>query len=198
MNKILNATVQDGKITLDINDLLKTIQKDKITGVEYKVEQKPMAFNTKEELDEYIKNNPEATCEGIDTETILSFARDWYGRKLFLKKANLSNADFMHGHFTGAYLMGANFNDAFLRCARFIDATLDDVSFVNANLSNTDFGRAILNGTDFSGANLSLANFTKADLSRAIFIDVDMYNAVYSKNTKFPEGFKIPEGMIKV
>lgn len=138
MNITLNATVQDGKITLDINDLLKLIQQDKLTEVEYEIEPKPMAFDTKKELDDYFKNNPNATCKGVPTEELVAFINKNKGKFLFLKEADLYR---------------------------------------------TDLGGANLYGADLICANLGGAN---------------LWHAYYNDNTKFPEGFTIPEIMIKI
>lgn len=100
------ATVQDGKITFDINDLLKLIQQDKLTEVKCTVEPKAMAFDTKEELDEYVKNNPNATCKGISKEDLLVFIKENIGKYLFLKEAYLLGADLR-----GAYLSEAKYDD---------------------------------------------------------------------------------------
>lgn len=103
MNTTLNAIVQDSKI-----------------------QPKLIAFDTKEELVEYIKNNPQTTYEGIKTETVVEisdFIRKNYGKFLFLG---------------GAYLIG------------------DKLRFVD------------LSGVD------------------------------YSKNTKFLDGFEIPEIMREI
>jgi len=168
----LNATLQDGKITIDINDLLKQIQQNKPTEVEYKVEPKPMApataflqvepkpmaFDTKEELDDYVKNNPNATCEGISTGKLVRFIDRNKSKYLFLKKANLNGAGLYYACLDGAYL--------------------DGVYFYGANLY----------GARLNGANL-----------RGAYVNVrDLFGARYDDNTKFPEGFTIPETMIKI
>ena len=123
-------------------------EQDKITEVEYKIQPKLMAFYTYSKRDDYVKNNPKATCEGIDTKTILDFIKNNIGKYLFLSGADLNGAD----------LSDANLRGADLRYA---------------NLSVAD-----LNGANLSGANLNGAKF--------------------NDKTKFPDGFIIPETMIKI
>ena len=50
MITLTNITIENDKVTLTLEDFLKLIKKDKLTEVEYKVEPKPMAFDTKKEL----------------------------------------------------------------------------------------------------------------------------------------------------
>jgi uncharacterized protein YjbI with pentapeptide repeats len=134
MINITNITIQNDKVTLSLEDFLKLIKQDKLTEVEYKVEPKPMAFNTKQELNDYVKNNPNATCEGISTEKLVNFIYRNKGKFLFLKKANLSGADL-----SGADLWGADLSSANLSGADLSGADLWDADLSGADLSNTRY-----------------------------------------------------------
>jgi len=158
INMTLNATFQDGKITIDINDLLSQIKQGQLTEVEYKVEPKPMAFDTQQELDDYVKNNPNATCEGISTEELVKFIHRNKDTYCFLKEADLGDADLEGADLSGDYLVGA-----------YLDG---------ADLSRVDFGGANLRGADLCYTTL--------------------YDTKYNDKTIFPEGFAIPETMIKI
>ena len=111
INITLNATFQDGKVTFDINDLLKLIKKDKLTEVEYEIEPKAMAFDKIKELNDYVKNNPNATCKGIPTKDLVAFIKENRGKYLFLKDANLRDAILFGADLCGADLRDAEYND---------------------------------------------------------------------------------------
>ncbi len=129
-NITLSATFQDGKITIDINDIFKSIQQDKITEVKYKkVEPKPMAFDTKEELDDYVKNNPYATCFTISTEELLRFIKENQRKYFFLGSADLRDARLGGVNLRGAYLRFARLYNASLYNAILCDANLDGASY---------------------------------------------------------------------
>ena len=183
MNITLNATVQDGKITLDINDLLKLIQQDKLTEVEYEIEPKPMAFDTKKELDDYFENNPNATCKGVPTEELVAFINKNKGKFLFLKDADLRDAD----------LRGAN-----LCFANLCFANLFDANLCFANLCGADLCFANLCGADLCGANLFGADLCGADLCGANLCFANLFDAKYNDKTRFSAFFTIPTIMIKI
>jgi hypothetical protein len=65
-----------------------------------------MAFDTKEELDDYAKNNPNATCKGLPTAELVVFIKANKGKYLFLKEADLRCANLYR-----ANLCGAEYND---------------------------------------------------------------------------------------
>jgi len=111
-NITLNATIQDGKITFDINDLLKLIQPTQEPVVAYKPIPRAMAFDTGIERHEYVKNNPMATCQGILTEELVEFIKNNQSKYFFLKQANLSGADLSGANLRGADLSGANLRGA--------------------------------------------------------------------------------------
>ena len=122
MIKITDITIENDKVTLSLEDFFKLIKQNKPTEVEYKVEPKPMApataflqvepkpmaFDTKEELDDYVKNNPDATCEGLPTEKLVNFIDRNKGKYLFLKKADLRYAYLRCYKLYGADLRGAD------------------------------------------------------------------------------------------
>jgi len=182
MITLTNITFENDKVTLTLEDFLKLIKQDKLTEVECKfepkpmapataflqVEPKPMAFDTKQELEYYVKNNPDATCEGISAEELVRFINGNKYKCLFLKKADLSGADL-----SGAKLIGADLYRAYL---------------LGADLSGANLYRADLSGADLSGADLS-----GADLSGA-----DLLGAKYTGETIFPAGFIMSQKMIKL
>lgn len=84
--------------------------------VEWKPTPQERAFDTKEELDEYVKNNPLATCKGIATKDLVKFIKENRNKFVFLKEANLRFAD----------LSGANLRFANLRFADLRDAKYDN------------------------------------------------------------------------
>jgi hypothetical protein len=108
---------------------LKDKEQHRATNVECKIEPKLMAFNTKEELDDYVKNNPNATCEGIDKDTVVDFIKENQGKYLFLKKAYLRDV-----YLRGVKLMGANLSFTDLRGAYLIDADLEEAKLNGAYL----------------------------------------------------------------
>jgi len=130
-----------------------------------------------------------------------------------LLEADLSNADLYKAKLPGAMLSSANFSGADLREADFSGAGLSRANFSNAGLLNADFSGAILSRTDFSGAGLSRANFSNAGLIGANFSGTDLRGAdfrkaehledatlsgaKYNSATIFPDGFNVPENMIK-
>ena len=70
-----------------------------------------MAFETKQELDDYVKNNPNATCEGISTGKLVKFIDSNKDTYCFLKEADLGDADLEGADLSGDYLVGACFDD---------------------------------------------------------------------------------------
>jgi uncharacterized protein YjbI with pentapeptide repeats len=80
---------------------------------------------------------------------------------------------------------------------------LKQADLCGADLSSANLGWAYLCGADLCGANLfntklCFADFSDADLSYIKLCYTDFYHAKYNDNTKFPEGFTIPETMIKL
>jgi len=164
MITLTNITFENDKVTLTLEDFLKLIKQDKLTEVECKfepkpmapataflqVEPKPMAFDTKQELEYYVKNNPDATCEGISAEELVRFINGNKYKCLFLKKANLSGAKL-----SGAKLIGADLSGADLSGAKLIGANLSGAKLIGAKLSGADLSGADLSGADLSGAKLS-------------------------------------------
>lgn len=65
-----------------------------------------MAFDTKEELDDYLKNKPNATCKGIPRRDLLKFIRENRTKYRFLKEADLIGANL-----SGADLTYAIYNN---------------------------------------------------------------------------------------
>ena len=147
MEITINATVQDGKITFDIKELQKSIPEYQFANSLYYIP-KPMSFYTKDELDEYVKSNPEATCKGIPTKELVEFIRRREGRKgqyLFLKDADLSYANLSDTCLRGVYLCGANLFNSYLCGADLSDADLSDAYLCGADLSDAELMHSIYN-----------------------------------------------------
>ena len=105
----LNKIIQ--KIDNDIATL--TIKKEayqELMDCENKLSQ--FAFDTKTELDDFVKNNPDATCRGIPTTELVEFITANKGKFLYLKEANLKEANFADADLEGVDLMGAYFKGA--------------------------------------------------------------------------------------
>ena len=113
-----------------------------------------------------------------------------------LRGANLAEADFGK-----AYLDRANFDGAILK-----KANLTGASLVKASLILSDLTDAVLNDADLTDSNLIECNFNKAafkrakliranligaDLSKANLSGTVLTHALYSKDTKFPDGFDL-------
>lgn len=71
------------------------------------------------------------------------------------------------------------------------DTNLIKVDFKEANLSRANLSGTKLNNADLSRANLKGANLTGADLSGA-----QLNETKYSRETKWPEGYTLPAGMV--
>jgi len=89
----------------------------------------------------------------------------------------------------------ANFEGADLVGSRFYSANLAGANFHNAKAKSVDFQIANLTGANLSGADLSYTNMLDTNLSDADLTDANLKWAVwkgtkYSKETKFPKGFK--------
>jgi len=75
---------------------------------------------------------------------------------------DLTEIEFEHVNFSGAYLVGADFTGA----------EFDDVDFTNSNLSGADFTDSAIDDVDFTNSNLSGADFTDSTI-----VDVDFTGA---------------------
>ena len=152
MQKItLNADIKDGKITFDIQDFLELIQPKKEAIVECpKPKPQAMAFDSREELKNYVKNNPSATCRGIPTEELVKFIKENKGKLLFLKEANLINAN----------LSGANLMWAYLRGADLRGTDLSGAYLMLCNLGGANFRDTILRGAFYDKSTKFPERFT--------------------------------------
>ncbi|MEM7124997.1 MAG: pentapeptide repeat-containing protein [Chloroflexota bacterium] len=126
---------------------------------------------------------------GLGTfEMFLDFAAV-SAEKSNLEGANLAGSKFRFASFREAKMRGVDFSKADLHVAR----------FWQAHLKKANFSEAFLQFAHFEGADLEDANFQNADLRKAWFPDADLTGAnldgallekaMYSKNTKWPEGF---------
>ena len=150
----------------------------------------PVAFNTKEELLEFSNNN-DYNVEG-STENLIKFIQDNAGKFLYLRKANLWDANLEGANLRGADLWdanseGADLRDADLRGANLWDANLEDADLRGANLRGANLRDANLEGANLRGANLEGADLRGADLRDADLRDADLRNnkGVYGLNTEY-------------
>ena len=123
---------------------------------------------------------------------------------------NLEGADFNGASLTKASLSGSGSATSKLKGAKFIDATLDgaaldgsrcaDADFSGANLVGAKLRYASLLRTRFNGANLQGVDFTGVDLAGTDFNGATLTDAIFEQgtfdqDTKWPKGFKIPDGL---
>ena len=111
-----------------------------------------------------------------------------------LRRSKLSKAKL-----TGVNLSYAEMFEADLSYAKLSGANLSFISFGRANLTGVDLTgadlrEALLYGTymnfaKLNGANLSNANLMGADLNGAKLNKANLSGALYSDNTRWPEGF---------
>ena len=102
----------------------------------------PIAFNTKEELLEFSKNNYYDVKENL-----IKFIQDNAGKFLYLRGANLWGANLWDTD-----LRGANLRDVNLRGAKLEDANLRGANLRDADLRDTDLRGADLRGADLRSA----------------------------------------------
>jgi len=148
-------------------------------------------------------NLSRTNLEGIDLS-----GRNLVG--LWVKEANLKGANLKGSNFSGvkmteADLSGANLEGAFfsydtqMSFANFANANLDNIfsygfSGANTDIKGASFRGALLHLAEFPKVNLSGVDFSGADLRGADLRDPSLKEAkldgaIYSANTKFPEGF---------
>jgi uncharacterized protein YjbI with pentapeptide repeats len=130
--------------------------------------------------------------------------------------ADLRGAHFLGVELTGTRMENANMDNIYTEVSDFSNAVLDGASIANANLSGSFFGGASMYNVDLTNSNLSKsilidvnllgANLTgvrldgaqlkgNTNLTGANLTDISVRQTKYSKNVKFPEGFKIPAEM---
>lgn len=100
---------------------------------------------------------------------------------------NLSNFNFTGSRFGDTDFSGAKFTNSDLTKADFKGSIFKNVDFSGANLSDADFSSSRYNPADLSGADLSQANLSGANFATAL----------YSCETKFPEGFNPSANLMK-
>ena len=96
-------------------------------------------------------------------------------------------------NWTGVYVWRAIFNNADLRGANLTGVKAWGAKFYNADLRGVNLTGALLWEVNFNNADLRGANLTGARLWRARF-----EGAKYNDKTIFPEGWTLPDSMIKV
>ncbi|MFN8552370.1 MAG: pentapeptide repeat-containing protein [Candidatus Obscuribacterales bacterium] len=157
-----------------------------------------------------------ADLQGLDLQSILF--EDIDIRNSCFDDCNLTKADFNHtdfrncsfknailvdistspdglfsgSDFSGADMTGSSFTGSWIGCK------LDNARLVGATVRGNGFGKASLVNTDFSGAELSLCDFKGADLSTVNFTGAEFAGCSYSADTKWPDGFDKPNGVLFV
>jgi hypothetical protein len=136
------------------------------------------------ELEQLIKSRSVTSTSAFDA---LNLAR------LRLRETDLQNCSFSKAIMIGVDLTGANlsrsvFDRAFLIAAILTDSTANGASFRDADLTAADLTRAQLQEADFRGADLSEARLEQTNLDGA-----KLEGARYSRETKWPVGFKPAE-----
>ena len=117
-----------------------------------------------------------------------------------LDDCDLSDAAMCCAHFEGVSMLGANFTRADLKQSEFYlvlgmnsnfdHSQLQQATFLGGSFEDADFIGSDLTGASFLADNmggyvdLSGANFTDSKLDQTVF-----GSAVYSEQTKFPDGF---------
>lgn len=111
----------------------------------------------------------------------------------------LAGADLQQTDLSDFYLWGVNLGGTDLRGANLREASLNTAILASADLRNADLSNSNLTGAalwyaDLRHANLEGANLQKANLIHARLDDsnlssVDLKHALYSEETKFPNGF---------
>jgi len=105
--------------------------------------------------------------------------------------ADLKGADLRRTNLQGAYLSGAKLQGADLWHSNLQGATLEGAKLQDANLAFANLQEADLGEANFQGANLRGADLQEADLSGA-----NLQGAKANKNTIWPDGFEVPEGLL--
>jgi len=139
-------------------------------------------------------------------KTVLEWAA--MGRKASLRRVDLRGAD-LRGVDLGAgegMEEGADLSYADLRWADLENANLQRARLVGANLQGATLGGADLEGALLESANLRdarlegtdlrWADLRNANLQGASLVHAKLQRAWAGKNTVWPEGFEIPEGVV--
>jgi Pentapeptide repeats (8 copies) len=128
----------------------------------------------------------------------------------YLRKANLATLNMERASFDNADLKEANLERGKYQKASFRNAQLHGAkaamgSFQSACLEGADLAAALLRSSNFRKANLRNARLVKADLRRtclcgaelsgAVLADAQLDGAQYDESTRFPEGFRLTQGM---
>ena len=142
-----------------------------------------------------------ADLSGADLYKANLQGADLTGADLFmadLGDAVLEDAILNRAELTSAYLNRANFKKAVLKDAVLERAKLEGAILTGANLNEANLDSANLKGAYLNRANLKKAVLQYANLTSADLTDVDLTDAKYNINTKWPEGFTIPETAVLV
>ena len=144
--------------------------------------------------------------------------------KHWAESGNTDLKDPNRADFSGIDLHGTNLSGIDLRKAKLVKARLFKVNFNEANLRWADLLGSDMRGTDLRGADLRMANLRMAnlqwawlrwsDLRGADFRGADLRgadlrgvkhlkfanltDAIVNADTKFPEGFNVPKGVVFV
>jgi len=102
----------------------------------------------------------------------------------YLSKADLSGANLKEANLSGAYLSKANLSGANLSGANLSGADLKEANFNRSNLSGANLSGANLSGTDLKNVNLDGANFNDTVIPDQLFwikYGLDIFNIYYQK-----------------
>ena len=93
------------------------------------------------------------------------------GRKLVMRRCDLSELDFTGMDFSYAEMLACDFKGSKLRSAIFRSANLFAADFTKTDLGGANFVKADLRASTFERADLTDAEFEGADLRECAFID---------------------------
>lgn len=117
-------------------------------------------------------------------------------RNCSFKNATLVDVTTMRdGKFSGSDFSGADMTRASLS-GSWTGCKLDGANLQHSILTGGGFGKASLANVDFSNARLYTCDFKDADLSTCNFTGTEFGGCSYSAETKWPEGFARPNGVV--
>ena len=101
-----------------------------------------------------------------------------------LERAILNGANLTCAHLNHARLQKAQLNTAILKDAHLVSAELQGAELIDSKLEGADLGAARLQETDLRFAGLQNTILSSANLYKA-----NLLGAMYTRDTKWPEGF---------
>lgn len=178
----------------------------------HKWNQRPLEERTTLKL-----TNPDfsnCTWNGVRLNSIdLSFSRfDGVAMgNAIVSNCSLAGGSFMRATVDGALISNSDmadsqFKQASLIGTKFVSVDLTNSCFIGCDLTRSEFqgtrASRALNGVDFSGSSMGESRFTGTDISGADFSKAYLEGATfigtkYDEQTRFPDGFSLPSGLIK-